>query len=361
MKPYKYIISGGGTGGHIFPAIAIGKALHELSPGAQLLYVGAKGRMEMEKIPEAGFLIKGLWITGFSRKLSLKNLIFPFKLITSLWTSFWILKKFKPHIVIGTGGFASGPLLYMATHLGIPTLIQEQNAYPGITNRILGQKVNRICVSHNGLERYFSKHKLVITGNPIRTELIALSPPTDSTYQSFGLSQHKKTVLILGGSLGAKRINQLIEKHLKVILSYNTQILWQCGKLYESEYERYQNQNIKVVAFLDDMPKAYRIADLIISRSGAIAISELSIVGKAVLFIPSPNVAEDHQTKNAQWVVSQKGAEILAESQLQHFMPLFQSLITDDKRRETLGRHIKKLAKPKATDAIINEVQSLLK
>jgi len=300
MSNYKFILSGGGTGGHIYPAVAIADELKARYPNAEFLFVGASDRMEMDKVPQAGYKIEGLWISGIQRKLTLKNLIFPFKLIVSLLRSRKIIKIFKPDVVIGTGGFASGPLLQMATSKGIPSLIQEQNSYPGITNKLLGKKVNTICVAYEGLEKFFPKEKIRLTGNPIRKDLLEVKSKQIAGKDVFELIHSKYTLLVLGGSLGARRINQLIESNIETFKGNNVQVIWQCGKLYYEQYKQYNElENVQVHAFLNTMDMAYAAADVIISRAGAISVSELCIVGKPVIFIPSPNVAEDHQTKNA--------------------------------------------------------------
>ena len=297
MTKYKFILSGGGTGGHIYPAIAIANELKLQFPDAEFLFVGARDKMEMQKVPQAGYEIKGLWIAGLQRKLTLQNLMFPLKLATSLLESRRIIKQFKPNVVIGTGGFASGPLLQAAGSAGIPTVVQEQNSFPGITNKLLSKKANAICVAYENLERFFPKEKIVLTGNPVRQDLIDIDSKRDEAIAFYGLDPNKKTLLVLGGSLGARRINQLIEKELQNILSQDVQIIWQCGKLYFEDYKKYNQQNVRVVDFIERMDFVYAAADVIISRAGASSVSELCIVGKPVIFIPSPNVAEDHQTK----------------------------------------------------------------
>jgi UDP-N-acetylglucosamine--N-acetylmuramyl-(pentapeptide) pyrophosphoryl-undecaprenol N-acetylglucosamine transferase len=318
MKNYKFIISGGGTGGHIYPAIAIANALKNRFPNAEFLFVGASDKMEMQKVPQAGYEIKGLWIAGLQRKITLQNLLFPFKLISSLWKSYFIIKKFKPNVVIGTGGFASGPLLQMANILNIPTLIQEQNSYPGITNKLLSKKANAICVAYEGLERFFPKQKLFFTGNPVRQDLIDVEFKLDEAIEHFNLDTNKKTLVILGGSLGARRINQLIEKELPFFLSKNIQLIWQCGKFYLDDYSKYSSNSdsknaVQVHSYIDRMDLVYAAADLIISRAGASSVSELCLVAKPTIFIPSPNVAENHQAKNAQAVVNNNARLMINE------------------------------------------------
>ena len=363
MRTLRFIISGGGTGGHIYPAIAIANALKLQFPSAEFLFVGAQDKMEMQKVPQAGYAIQGLWIAGLQRKLTLDNLLFPFKLLSSLWKSSCILRKFKPDVVIGTGGFASGPLLQMANSRGIPTLIQEQNSYPGITNKLLSKKASKICVAYDQLERFFPASKLVFTGNPVRQDLVDVHANRTAALTHFTLDPKKKTVLILGGSLGARRLNQLVEKELDFFASQGLQVYWQCGKLYWEQYQKYNAQaGVQVVAFIDRMDLIYAAADFVISRAGASSVSELCLVGKPTLFIPSPNVAEDHQTKNAQAVVSQEGALLLKESELDtKFETVFGELIADESLQKKLSANIQKLAKPNATAAIVEEIVKLIK
>jgi len=362
MTKYKFILSGGGTGGHIYPAIAIANELKLQFPDAEFLFVGAKDKMEMQKVPQAGYEIKGLWIAGLQRKLTLQNLMFPLKLASSLLESKRIIKKFKPNVVIGTGGFASGPLLQAAGSAGIPTVVQEQNSYPGITNKLLSKKANAICVAYQNLERFFPKEKIVLTGNPVRQDLIDIESKRDEAIAFYNLDPNKKTLLVLGGSLGARRINQLIEKELQNFLSQDVQVIWQCGKLYFEEYRKYNQPNVKVVDFIERMDFVYVASDVIISRAGASSVSELCIVGKPVIFIPSPNVAEDHQTKNAQAIVDEKGAILLKESELDsQFSIVFEALLKDSGKQKQLSDNIKKLAKPKATQDIVAEIVKLIK
>lgn len=361
MARYKFILSGGGTGGHIYPAIAIANELKSRFPDADILFVGAKDKMEMQKVPHAGYKIKGLWIAGLQRKLTIQNAMFPFKLLNSLWESRKIIKEFKPDVVIGTGGFASGPLLKMANSLDIPTLIQEQNSFPGITNKLLSKKANVICVAYDNLERFFAKDKMILTGNPVRQDLIDIEGKRDEAIRYFKLDANKKTLLVLGGSLGSRRINQLIEKELDKILSLGFQVIWQCGKFYLEDYQKYNGYKVQVVAFIDRMDLVYATADFVISRAGASSVSELCIVGKPVIFIPSPNVAEDHQTKNAQAIVNKKGAILLKESQLEgDFGIVFESLVRDQGKQEQLSQNIKNLALPKATEQIVDEIVKLI-
>ncbi len=369
MKNLKFILSGGGTGGHIYPAVAIANELKSRFPDAEFLFVGAKDKMEMQKVPQSGYKIEGLWIAGLQRKLTLQNAMFPFKLMDSLWKSRKIIKKFKPNVVIGTGGFASGPLLQMANMLNIPTVIQEQNSYPGITNKLLSKKANTICVAYENLERFFPKDKMILTGNPVRQDLIDIESKRAEAIQYFNLDANKKTVLVLGGSLGARRVNQLIEKELNNFISQDVQVIWQCGKLYFEEYKKYNSnklltdnsQLITVLAYIDRMDLVYAAADIVISRAGASSVSELCIVGKPVIFIPSPNVAEDHQTKNAQSVVDRKGAIMLKESELdEQFSLVFEALLKDQGKQDLLSKNIRQLALPNATKEIVDEIVNLI-
>ncbi|MCL6294152.1 undecaprenyldiphospho-muramoylpentapeptide beta-N-acetylglucosaminyltransferase [Jejuia spongiicola] len=363
MSSYKIILSGGGTGGHIYPAIAIANEIKFRYPDAEFLFVGAKDRMEMEKVPQAGYDIEGLWISGIQRKLTLKNLMFPFKLISSLWKARKIIKSFKPDVAIGTGGFASGPLLYVAASNKIPSVIQEQNSFPGITNKLLAKKANKICVAYDGLERFFSNEKMIKTGNPVRQDLLDIDTKTVDAKNHFNLKHGKYTLLVIGGSLGSRRINELIEKELDFFDTQNVQIIWQCGKLYYQQYKIYNNtEGIQVYEFLNNMDYAYAAADVVISRAGAISVSELCIVGKPVVFIPSPNVAEDHQTKNAMAVVNNDAALLIKEEDLDvDFENKFSQLIASPDKQKELGENIKKLALINATKEIVDEIDKLLK
>ena len=370
MKPYKFILSGGGTGGHIYPAIAIANELKLRFPDAEFLFVGANDKMEMQKVPQAGYKIEGLWIAGLQRKLTLKNAMFPFKLLSSLWKSRKIIKSFKPDVVIGTGGFASGPLLQVANSFNIPTVIQEQNSYPGITNKLLSKKANAICVAYENLERFFPKDKMILTGNPIRQDLISISEKRDEAISYFKLDPIKKTLLVLGGSLGSRRINQLIEKEIAFFEAKNLQVIWQCGKLYFEEYKKYSTKSpsfggvgeaVQVLAFIDRMDFIYAASDFVISRAGASSVSELCLVGKPVVFIPSPNVAEDHQTKNAKAIVDKNGAILIKENELnENFETVFSDLISNQELQKSLSTNIKQLAKPNATKDIVAQIIKLI-
>ena len=363
MRKLKFILSGGGTGGHIYPAIAIANELKSSYPDAEFLFVGAKDKMEMQKVPQAGYPIKGLWIAGLQRRISLQNALFPLKLLVSLVKSFFLLKQFKPDVVIGTGGFASGAVLQVANWMGIPTVVQEQNSYPGITNKVLAKKASAICVAYEGLEKFFPKEKLKLTGNPVRQDLIEIDEKHIKALTYLELDSTKRTLLVLGGSLGARRINQLIAKEIDFLLDLGLQVVWQCGKLYFDEYNHFnEKKNVHVMAFIDKMDLAYAASDFIISRSGASSVSELCIVGKPTIFIPSPNVAEDHQTKNALAIVKKKGALMLKESELEdQFKIVFADLVSNDEKQVKLSKKIHKLALPNATKEIVNEIEKLVK
>lgn len=367
MKP-RFIISGGGTGGHIYPAIAIANELKLRFPDCEILFVGAKDKMEMQKVPQAGYEIEGLWISGIQRKLTLENLKFPFKFLSSLLKSRKIIKKFNPDVVIGTGGFASGSVVQVAQSMKIPTLIQEQNSYPGITNKVLSKKAKTICVAYDGLDKFFPKEKIVFTGNPVRQDLLNVEENRPNAIKHFDLDPNKRTLLVLGGSLGARRINQLIEKELDFILNQDVQIIWQCGKFYYEEYKKYDSDtqhstlNTQVLPFIDRMDLVYAAADIIISRAGASSVSELSIVGKPTIFIPSPNVAEDHQTKNARAVSDKNGAVLIKESELDiRFENVFSEIVNNEELQKELSENIKELAKPNATKDIVDEIVKLIK
>ncbi|MCH7784724.1 MAG: undecaprenyldiphospho-muramoylpentapeptide beta-N-acetylglucosaminyltransferase [Bacteroidetes bacterium] len=362
MKPYKFILSGGGTGGHIYPAIAIANELRSQYPNAEFLFVGAKDRMEMEKVPKAGYKILGLWISGLQRKLSLKNILFPFKLMSSLHRSYKIIRTFKPDVAIGTGGYASAPLLRAASNKGIPCLIQEQNSNAGITNKWLSKKVQCICVAYEGMNKFFPSKKIIVTGNPVRQDLLDIDSKKSEAIAYFNLNPNKKTVLILGGSLGAKRINELIDSSISYFLTFDLQVIWQSGSYYVEKYQNKGNENVQVHAFINRMDLAYAAADFIISRAGALSVSELCLVGKPVIFIPSPNVTEDHQTKNALAISDQNAAVLLRESELdEKFETEFSKLFNSEEKQRTLSENIIKLGKPNATKDIVAEIKKLIK
>lgn len=361
MKKLSVIISGGGTGGHIFPAIAIANEIQLRFPSADILFVGAKDRMEMQRVPKAGYPIIGLWISGFQRKLSLSNLLFPIKLIWSLLKARAILKKHKPNVVIGTGGYASAPLLKSANNLGVPTLIQEQNSYAGVTNKWVADKAKAICVAYENMERYFPRDKIYFTGNPIRQSLLDESVPKTEAIASFQLDAEQQTLLVIGGSLGARTINQTIAKHLEDFKAMNCNLIWQCGSFYYKNYKHLDQDNIRVLEFIDDMPIAYAAADVIISRAGAGTVSELCLIGKPVLFIPSPNVAENHQYKNAMAIVEHNAGLCIEEKDLEDkFLSSISELLKDADRQKELGRNIKHLAKPNATKDIVDLVEEIM-
>ncbi len=366
QKNIKVIISGGGTGGHIFPALAIARAIQVEIPTAEFLFVGANGKMEMEKVPEAGFEIKGLWISGFQRKLSWKNLSFPLKLVHSLWKARRIINKFKPNIAIGVGGFASGPTLKMAASLGVPCLIQEQNSYPGITNKLLANQVQKICVAYDGMEKYFPKEKVLLTGNPIRKQVIEIEGKRDEAISFFGLQKQKKTILIIGGSLGAQSINNALIQHINDWKKLDAQVIWQTGKTGIKEANqvllKHNDSHIYPHTFVNRMDLAYAAADLIISRAGAIAISEISAVGKPVIFIPFPYAAEDHQTKNAQRLVDKNAALMIPNHQVkEELLPLVNKYINNKSALVNMAKEIKKLGIRNADELIAKEVIELIK
>jgi len=362
QKHIKVIISGGGTGGHIFPALSIADEIKKRFPQAEILFVGAKGRMEMEKVPAAGYPIEALWISGINRKKMLKNISFPFKLISSLWKANRIIKRFKPDFVVGTGGFASGPLLYMAQKKAIPVFIQEQNSYPGITNKLLSKKATKIYTAYEGLDRFFDRNKIMMTGNPVREDLQELNVDKETALRQFGLQPDRKTILSVGGSLGAAPVNRAIAEILDKIKANNYQIIWQTGKNHYDAYKQYDSEQVKVMPFISDMQAAYKAADLIISRAGAGTISELSLVGKPVILVPSPYVAEDHQTKNAQALAGKNAAVLIEEKNLSgELWKHVKKIFSDEKWAGSLSENIKKLAQPEATSAIVDDMINELK
>ena len=355
------MISGGGTGGHIYPALAIANELKLRYPNAEFLFVGAENRMEMEKVPAAGYAIEGLWISGLQRRLTIDNLSFPLKLISSILKSKKIVKRFKPTVVIGTGGYASGPILHVASKKNIPTLIQEQNSYPGITNKLLSKKVSSICVAYDNLERFFPKEKILKTGNPVRQDLLSVSEKRNEAIAEFQLDSTKKTLLVIGGSLGARTINRLMAEQMESLINQGLQIIWQVGKFYIEEYKKCNDvDGVQVHAFLNRMDLAYAAADIIISRAGASSISELCIVGKPTIFIPSPNVSEDHQTKNALAVVNNNAAILIKETELERFPTEIKNLLDSEILCNSLSENMKKLALPKATQDIVDEIEKLI-
>jgi UDP-N-acetylglucosamine--N-acetylmuramyl-(pentapeptide) pyrophosphoryl-undecaprenol N-acetylglucosamine transferase len=366
-KNLRIIISGGGTGGHIFPAVSIANALREISPEVEILFVGAEGKMEMEKVPAAGYNIVGLPVVGFHRKLTLRNLSFPFKLLRSMRLAKKVVKNFNPHAVVGVGGYASGPVLKVAQQMGIPTLIQEQNSYAGVTNRLLAKKAMAICVAYDGMNKYFPEQKIVLTGNPIRQGLSHLESKYDEATKFFNIPQNSKVILVVGGSLGARTINQSILKDIDAIAaSDNITLLWQTGKIYHenitSELKDKPYPNIKVFDFIHRMDLAYSVADMVVSRAGAGTISELCHVGKPTILIPSPNVAEDHQTKNANALASKNAAVMISDSAApKTLVSKMLELINNNDQLMDLGANISKLALPDAANSIAQRVLSIAK
>ena len=361
----RVIISGGGSGGHIFPAVAIADEIKKRNPQVDILFVGANGKMEMEKVPAAGYKIIGLDIVGFQRKFTFKNFLLPFKIIQSLIKAKNILKEFKPQVVIGVGGYASGPTLKAAQSLNIPTLVQEQNSFPGKTNKLLAHKVKTICTAYEGLDKYFPKEKIVLTGNPVRSSVVAdLEQKKNDGYTYYNLDPSKKTILIIGGSLGARTLNESVINHLSKFENQSIQLLWQCGKFYYNTLkDQLKNlpENVKMVEFIERMDYAYAISDTIISRAGAISVSELSLVHKPTILVPSPNVAEDHQTKNAMALVKQNAALIIKDNDAkEQLIPAAISLLDDSKKQQELVQAIQLLGKPMATETIVTEIEKLI-
>ena len=362
----KVIISGGGTGGHIFPAIAIANAIMKIDPAAEILFVGAKGRMEMEKVPEAGYKIIGLNISGFQRRITWKNRTFPFKVVSSLLGARKIIKEFKPDVVVGVGGYASGPVLRIASRKKIPTVIQEQNSYPGITNKILANKVKCICVAYEGMERFFPKDKIILTGNPVRLDITELEGKRESGLEMFGLNTYKKTVLVVGGSLGARTINESIMKDLNAFLDNKVQLIWQTGRFFYgaalNACEKTKEFGIYPYAFISRMDMAYAAADVIISRAGAIAISELCLVGKPVILVPSPNVSEDHQTKNALALTGNDAAVLVRDIDAsEELVKTVINLINDQERCGLLQKNIVRFGHKNASEKIADIIIKMVK
>jgi UDP-N-acetylglucosamine--N-acetylmuramyl-(pentapeptide) pyrophosphoryl-undecaprenol N-acetylglucosamine transferase len=362
---YRVIISGGGTGGHIYPAIAIANKLKERMPDIEILFVGAKGKMEMQKVPEAGFPIKGIWISGIRRKRSITNLLFPLKLLISLVQSYVIIAKFRPDVAVGVGGFASGPLLWTTSFFRIPTLIQEQNSYAGITNKLLAKKVDKICVAYDNMERFFPKEKIIKTGNPVREDILDIDNRKAAALKFFNFNQDKKTVFVMGGSLGARTVNISVFNEIQKIIDEDVQLVWQIGKIYYDDYEQkmksYDVSRLRMYDFLREIDLAYAVADIIVSRAGALSISELTIVGKPVVLIPSPNVAEDHQTKNAEALTSNNAAILITDHEApEKLIDTVLKILKDKEKMQHLGANIKRLALTGATEKIADEIQKLL-
>lgn len=354
-RKYRVLISGGGTGGHIFPAIAIAHEIKAKYPGSEIEFVGANGKMEMEKVPAAGYKIHGLWISGLQRRLTPKNLSLPFKVLSSLWNSRKIIKKFKPDYTVGVGGYASGPLNYMASKMGVPVYLQEQNSFPGITNKLLKGASKKICVAYEGMDRFFPKQKIVMTGNPIRQDILASKDTRTEGLAYFSLENQKKTVLIVGGSLGARTVNEAIEANLVAIKKAGIQLLWQTGENYNGAFGSFSWGTR--TAFVKRMDLAYKVADVVISRAGAMSVSELSALGKATIFVPSPFVSEDHQTKNAMSLVNKNAALLCRDAEAtQKLGDMLISLIQNDEQIAALQSEIIKLGLPQAAESIVREI-----
>ena len=368
MSSCKVIISGGGTGGHIYPAIAIAKKILEINKDSEILFVGAKGRMEMEKVPEEGFEIVGLNVVGIQRSMSInaiiKNLKFPFLLLKSFNHARKIIKDFQPNIVVGVGGYASGPTLRMAHRLKIPTLIQEQNSYAGLTNKWLSKKTKKICVAYENMNQFFEPTKLVLTGNPVRKDIENLDTKLSEAKTYFKVSKNEKVILVLGGSLGAKSINEGILNSIHIIKDQPIKLLWQVGKRYFDSIENQLNQinipNVKALAFIKRMDLAYSLADLVISRAGALSISELTLAGKPSILVPSPNVSEDHQTKNAMSLVNKSAAILIKDRQTDSLLRTALDLLKQENQLNTISKNAKKMGKPNASDDIVKEIFKLI-
>jgi UDP-N-acetylglucosamine--N-acetylmuramyl-(pentapeptide) pyrophosphoryl-undecaprenol N-acetylglucosamine transferase len=363
-KINRVVISGGGTGGHIFPAIAIADEIKRRNPEVDILFVGAVGKMEMERVPAAGYSIEGLPIVGLQRKLTFSNFLLPFKLFNSLLKARRIIKRFDPQLVIGVGGYASGPTLKIAQILGIPTVIQEQNSFPGKTNILLSKKASLICTAYANLEQFFSKEKIRLTGNPVRQALSNIKTSKEDALNVFGLSSLQRTVLVIGGSLGAKTLNDSMLKNLEQISNGQLQFIWQCGKGYIDQINESLSkvpEQIKLMPFISQMDAAYAAADIVVSRAGALSVSELCLIGKPVILVPSPNVSEDHQTKNAMALVSSAAAILIRDTDAREdLVPALYTLVENEEKKMELSRNIKSLAKPNATEDIVDACETLL-
>ncbi|MDD4515346.1 undecaprenyldiphospho-muramoylpentapeptide beta-N-acetylglucosaminyltransferase [Massilibacteroides sp.] len=365
MKQFRVIISGGGTGGHIFPAVSIANTIRSRYPQSEILFVGAEDRMEMEKVPAAGYKIVGLPVSGFDRSNLFKNIKVISRLIKSLSLAKKTIREFKPDIAVGVGGYASGPTLWSAASLGIPSLIQEQNSYAGVTNKLLAGKASKICVAYEGMERFFPADKLVITGNPIREDLAEAKDKRQEALEYFGLTKDKKTILIVGGSLGARTINQSIQSGLSKLLNADIQVIWQTGKYYYTKAEaflkEFQDQPVWCSVFINRMDYAYAAADLVISRAGASSISELCLLEKPAVLVPSPNVAEDHQTKNAMALVSKDAAVMVRDSEAnEKLIDTALELIQDQDRLKSLSTNIAQLAERNSAERIVDEIVKII-
>lgn len=366
MSASRIIISGGGTGGHIYPAIAIANAIKEIEPNAEILFVGANGKMEMEKVPAAGYPIKGLDVVGLQRKLTLKNLAFPFKLLKSLKAAKDIVRKFNPDIAVGVGGYASGPTLKMTERFKKPTLLQEQNSYAGITNKLLAKKARKICVAYDNMEQFFQKDKIKLTGNPVRKDILSIENKREEAIAHFGLDNTKQTILIIGGSLGARTLNDSVKNNFELLNNADVQLIWQTGKFYDLEMQKAATENgnefIKAMPFIAKMDLAYAAADVVISRAGALSVSELCLVKKPCILVPSPNVSEDHQTKNAQSLVNKNAALLVKDvDSIATLVPTVLSLLENKALQADLMVNIEKLGKPNAAKNIAEEVLNIIK
>lgn len=365
MKP-KYmsrrvLISGGGTGGHIYPAISIANEFKKRNEEYQILFVGAKGRMEMKKVPKNGYKIKGIWITGINRKNIFSNILFPFKLIISLIQSFFIVIKFNPDIAIGTGGFASGPALIISHFFNKPILLQEQNSFPGITNKILSKYAKKIFVAYENMDKFFPENKILNFGNPIRNRLFNIKSKDIEAFKKNYEIKNNKTILFLGGSLGAKVMNDYVFNNENYFIENNYQVILQCGERYRENYLNKSTSLIKVIPFIDDMHLAFSCSDLIVSRSGAIIISELSNLGKPVIFIPSPNVAEDHQTKNAKYLYEIEAAELVHEDEIDYKLnSIIKKIFVDEKLKEKYSKNLKKISNNNSTELIVDQIENYI-
>ncbi len=365
MKQYRVIISGGGTGGHIFPAISIANTLKQRFPDVEILFVGAEDRMEMERVPAAGYRIVGLPVSGFDRAHLFNNIKVLGRLFKSLKLAKQTIREFRPDIAVGVGGYASGPTLWMAASQGIPTLIQEQNSYAGVTNKLLAKKASKICVAYEGMEKFFPADRIVMTGNPIRQDLEKATGKREEALAFFGLSPEKKTLLVVGGSLGARTINRSIQRGLDKLLDANVQVIWQTGRHYQSEavqyLEKYSGMPIWCSDFITRMDYAYAAADLVISRAGASSISELSLLGKPVILVPSPNVAEDHQTKNALALVNKEAAIMVADKEAEQFLVTKAlDIIQDSGQLVKMNHNIQKLALRNSAERIVDEIVQII-
>ncbi|MFO7935813.1 MAG: undecaprenyldiphospho-muramoylpentapeptide beta-N-acetylglucosaminyltransferase [Bacteroidales bacterium] len=366
QKTYRVLIGGGGTGGHVFPALAIADALKQKEPGMEFLFVGARGRLEMEKVPRAGYRIVGLPVSGFQRKWSWRNFTFFVRLLVSMVRSHRIVSRFRPHVAVGVGGYASGPILKAAARKGVPILIQEQNSYAGVTNRMLARSAETICVAYENMDRYFPSGRIVVTGNPVRSELIQLPGDRRKNLKTFQLTDEKPVCLVVGGSLGARTINESIMEGLDRLVGSELQVIWQCGSRYLPEAEKRVSESgmdqVRVYAFISEMDRAYGAADLIVSRAGAITISELCLVGKPVILVPSPNVAEDHQTRNAEALVSRHAAIMVTDRLArEELVDRMIELIRDEEQKNELVKNIRQLGISDASQRIADEVIKIIK